>query len=307
MFGGFSGEVGVAGWAVLIAGFAYAAVVDVRIREAPDAVWLGMGLAGFLLGVIALTGGGPVGLVAWGLVGLLVVQHFLPWDVPLEKRSPALPGRIELGAYAAVGIVLGYYALTLGLGGNGLPPACLAAYVAVIAARALFEIGLLYGGADAKALIAAALLVPLAPPTLIAVPAGALRLAHVVPGPLTILMDAAVLSVAVPIGLAVRNLRAGEFEGASSFVGYRIPVAELTERFVWLRDPLFGSLTPEEEEVESSEEDAALRQRQRAQLEAQGVARVWVTPQIPFLVVFLAAAIAAALVGNLLFDLLGLL
>ena len=307
MFGGFGGPLADASWAVLLVGFGLAAYSDVRIREAPDLLWLTLGVLGLALGAVALLGTATLGLLLWILVGALVVQHFVPWDVPLERIAEPLPGLLELAAYVGVGSALGYLAWTTGIGPGEVPAEALAAYAAVVLARALFELGLLYGGADAKALIAAAMLLPLAPVSLLAVPAGATRLATIVPGPITILMDAALLSIAVPIYLGIRNARAGEFDGRSSFVGYRIPVRELTDRFVWLKDPVFGTPTEEEEAVETSDDDRALRERQRARLEAAGVSRVWVTPQVPFLLFFFLGAAAAAVAGNLLFDLLGLL
>ena len=308
MYGGFSGTVGAAGWAVLLGGFAYAAWVDLRTREAPDELWLVLGLAGFVLGLVAFSDAGTIALVSWGLVGGLVVQHFLPWDRALERRAAWLPGIVELVGYAVVTAILLGLSYRDGLGtAGGVPSAAVAALVAVLLARGLFELGLLYGGADAKALIAAAVLLPLDPPVLASVPLGAARLAAVIPGPLTILMNAALLSAAVPLVVAARNLRRHEFEGSAAFLGYQIPVRELPDHFVWLRDPVFGTPTPEEEEVETSADDRALRVRQRDQLLAQGVERVWVTPQIPFLVFFFAGALAAAIAGNLLFDLIGIL
>ncbi len=39
-------------------------------------------------------------------------------------------------------------------------------------------------------------------------------------------------------------------------------------------------------------------------LRSRGVSRVWVTPQIPFLVVMAVGLVAALLAGNVLFDLI---
>ncbi len=301
----YGGALGLGAWAALLVGFAYAAYTDLATREAPDGVWIGLGAAGTLLGALAVAPGGALPWLAWVLVSALVLEHFAPWDVPLERISEALPGAVEIGIYAGVGAVLGGLAWKEGVGATAIPEVALAAYVVVVLVRVAFELGLLYGGADAKALMAAALLIPLAPVVLTPLPTPA-QVANFIPGPLNLLMNAALLSVAVPIGIALRNLRGGTFEGAASFIGYPIPVAELSRRFVWLRDPTLAGRSSEEAEIESTEDDVRLRQRQQAELEARGIPSVWVTPQLPFLVFFLAGAIATLVAGNLLFDLLAL-
>ncbi len=299
----YSGTLGEVAWAVLLAGFAYAAYTDVRTREAPDGVWQILGAAGAVLGLIAIAPEGRLPLLCWLVVCALILQHFFAWDLRLERLSEALPGLVEIALYIAAGLFLLLAARADGLSNAAVPPIAVAAFVVVVLIRACFELGLLYGGADAKALLAAATLIPLAP-VVVYTSAASTALSQVLPGPLTLLMNAALLSVSVPIVIAFRNLRDGSFEGAASFVGYPIPVSELSHRFVWLKDPVFSAEAEEEREAETSEDDQALRVRQQAELESRGVARVWVTPQLPFLVFFLAGAVATLLAGNLLFDLL---
>ncbi|MGI0053138.1 MAG: A24 family peptidase C-terminal domain-containing protein, partial [Thermoplasmata archaeon] len=85
---------------------------------------------------------------------------------------------------------------------------------------------------------------------------------------------------------------------------YPLSTDRLTEEFVWVRDP---RVDPAEEDLPTSEEDQELRVRQQAALRVEGITEVWVTPQLPFLVLLLAGAVAALLLGNVLFDLLALL
>jgi prepilin signal peptidase PulO-like enzyme (type II secretory pathway) len=56
--------------------------------------------------------------------------------------------------------------------------------------------------------------------------------------------------------------------------------------------------------AETSEDDRRERVKAAQELEASGVTRVWVTPQIPFLVLMAAGAVVALLAGNLVLDLL---
>lgn len=305
-----------AGWAavvVLVGGLLYAAYTDLKTREVTDTLWLVLALVGAVLGLVPLlhpAGGTPLGgylpVLLWLVVSALVVEHLVPWDERLAKRNENLPGAIELGGYLSVGAAVVYSGVRFGVGATGLPLAVLSVYLAVVFARGLFEVGLLYGGADAKALMVAGVLAPIlaAPPL---VPPGAARdLLAFYPFAVTLLMNAALLSIAVPITLAVRNLRAGDFSFPRGFTGYRLAVSELSRRFVWIKDPILER-DSEEALAVTSEDDQRLRERRQAELTAQGVTAVWVTPQLPFVVLLTAGAILGAVAGNLLFDLLQLL
>jgi hypothetical protein len=118
--------------------------------------------------------------------------------------------------------------------------------------------------------------------------------------------NAARLSLAVAGAVAVRNAARGEFELWRGFTGYSIPVAELPRRFVWVRDPSFGDARREEGEIEASEDDRRRRVEIARELADRGVRRIWVTPQIPFLVVMAVGAVAALVAGNLVVDLIRL-
>jgi len=293
------------GAVALVGVLGYAAVQDVRIREVADPVWLVGGLAGAVIGLGPSILDGPTALACWLLVTALVLEHLVPWDAALERRAPWLPGVLETGAYVGVGVILGVLGAVNGIGGAGVPIVAVAVYLSVLIARALFEFGVLYGGADAKAVMVAALLVPVDPTPLVVPPASALTLLAYYPFTLTLLMDAALVAAVVPLALAARSLRAGTFVFPRSFTSYRIPVTDLPHRFVWLRDPLAEAGT--DDDATTTEEDQQLRVRQAEELTARGVTEAWVTPQLPFVVFLAVGAVAAVLIGNVLFDLFAVL
>lgn len=288
---------------VLVGGLCIAAFQDLKIREVSDRVWQLMGLVGSAVGFVALWGN-PLAIVLWALVSLWSLEHLFPWDAPFERYSERLPALIEIGVYIGVlGTVIGS-ALLFGVGGSGVPLPVIGVTGAILLARALFEVGVLYGGADAKALMIAGLLLPVDPSALWSPPVAAALIGYY-PFALTVLIDAALFAVVVPIAIAVRNVSANEFTFPRGFTGYMIPVAELPHRFVWIKDPTFANSGSEEEpEPQTTEEDRALRQRQADELTRHGVKRVWVTPQLPFILWILAGTVAALLAGNLIFDLL---
>jgi archaeal preflagellin peptidase FlaK len=289
---------------LLVGGFAYAAWADIRYREVTDRLWQFLGVAGFLIGFVPVAPGGIVPVVLWLVVGLFVLQHMFAWDIRLGPKWEPYADFIELGVYVAVAALVGISVAHVGVGPDGVPVSVLAVFVSVLFARGLFEAGILYGGADAKALMVAGLLVPMFPNPLIPPPAAIAVITTILPFAFNVLMNAALFSILVPITIAVRNLRAGEFRGISGFLGYSISVDELPNQFVWVRDPMSLKGREEEKSIETSEDDRLRRVAIANELRAKGVARVWVTPQIPFLVLMAAGVVTALLVGNVLFDIL---
>ncbi len=117
-------------------------------------------------------------------------------------------------------------------------------------------------------------------------------------------MDAALLSVAAPLALAFLNLSRREFHFQDGFTTYTIPVPELPNRWVWVRDPNFPLDRAQEDAIETSEEDRKWREKIAVELTKRGVPRVRVGPQLPFIVFLFLGAVAAIALGNLILDLL---
>lgn len=291
----------------LLVGFGIAAFFDLRVREVSDTLWQALAVVGILVGVLEALPSGAFEVVLWSVVALFAAQHLVPWDEVVERHSAILPGILEAVLYIAVGTLVVLVGVTDGVGPTGLPVPVIGLFATVLLARGLFEARVLYGGADAKALMVAGLLLPATSQTLLALPASASAILRVYPFPLTLLMNAALAAVVVPIAIALRNLSSGDFEFPRGFVGYRIPVGQLDRRFVWLKEPTVDALKEEEEAVETSEDDRRLREHQKAELLRRGIRKVWVTPQLPFLVLLAAGAALALLAGNLVFDLLAVL
>ncbi len=292
--------------AVLLVGLGIGAIADWRAREVTDHLWQAMATLGVALGAIALAPEGLRTVALWLVVGALALEQLFPWDLALEPVNERLPDLLELGAFLAVGLLLAAAAFGAGVGPGGIPTAVAAGFAGIVLARVLFELRVLYGGADAKALIATAVIVPVLTVAVLPLPGTAGTILALYPFPLTLLMDAALMALAAPIALAVRNARRGEFRGLRGFTTYSIPVSELPDHFAWLKEPA-PTDAEAEEEPETTEEDRALRERQRDRLLAEHVDRAWVSPQIPFLVLLFAGGILAVIAGNLIFDLVALL
>ncbi|MCI4357984.1 MAG: hypothetical protein L3J95_01590 [Thermoplasmata archaeon] len=286
--------------AVLLAGFGLAAYFDWTTRQVDDRLWQGLVAIGGVTGAIVVAPFGPLALALWIAVALLAVEQLVPWDLAVEKFDDRLPGLLEVAAFVSVGGFLGAAGWFDGIGPTGLPLLVIAAFASILLGRGLFEARLLYGGADAKALITTGVVLPIVATSWLALPDSATRILGIYPFALTLLMNAAIVAVGVPLSIALHNARRGDFSFPHGFTGFTIPVAELPDRFVWIKDPTFQRA----EETETAEEDRAMRVRQRSELEAQGIARVWVTPQVPFLVLMFVGTMLGVVLGNLIFDVL---
>lgn len=170
----------------------------------------------------------------------------------------------------------------------------------------------LFGAADAKCLIAMSVLFP-APPTFVILSQRFPLLfdpatPEVLPFALTTLMNAALLALVVPLSLCVRNLLDLGFGGCCRqpgkvFTSYQIPIAQLAKKkHVRLVHPF-----PEKDGklkkifnlsgVEIDEE--MVKQLENYHREGRLGDKVWVTPELPFIVFITAGFLTAVLLGNL--------
>jgi len=157
----------------------------------------------------------------------------------------------------------------------------------------LYRVGLLAGGADAKALMALAVLAPFP------VELGALPLwPSLLPTPFAILGNALLAFLVVPLGLLARNLTRGHVAWPFSFLAVRIPLDEARRKHVWPMEYMQDGqvkrmLMPSRFEWEDEDWEA---------LAAAGRTEVWVTPKVPFMVPLLVGFVSAFLLGDLLFG-----
>ena len=122
------------------------------------------------------------------------------------------------------------------------------------------------------------------------------------PFSLVVWVDAAIVSLAVPIGLFLYNAVRRDLAFPQAFLGYRTPL-DPRPRHAWLME----RITDAGEHVlvlfpKRGTDPAA----QVARLQARGIRRAWVTPQIPFMVPLFVGFVLAFVMGNLLVGILGL-
>jgi archaeal preflagellin peptidase FlaK len=154
----------------------------------------------------------------------------------------------------------------------------------------LFQMGLIFGGADAKALMALAILVPVLP-NLYGFPLAF----SFMPYSWVIFSNSVVLFLALPLSLFTYNLLKGNRVFPQCFLGYPLSLEEAKHSFVWPMERFKDgkrrfSYKPsgiDEAEVYGSFEKA-------------GIKEIWVTPKVPFMIPLLAGFITAFIVGDIL-------
>lgn len=162
-------------------------------------------------------------------------------------------------------------------------------------AYALYWLGLLAGGADAKALMALAVLFPL-PLHLGAFP----LLASPLPPAFGVLGNALLAFLAVPLALLARNLARRDLRWPHALLGFRMPLARARRAHVWPMEHVQDGevrtmLMPSRFVWEDADWEA---------LGAAGKEQLWVTPKVPFMVPLLVGVVVTAFLGDVVSALL---
>ncbi len=301
----------------LVAGAAFlgvAAASDVRTRRVRDPLWVAMGTAGLLMlaAQIALSTWYWNDWLLLVSAGLLFYAIFYGKPILNEDGVHLRPLRLlwlAAAALAFVGALLlpnPWASAVLPAGAFVLPDLELATVpILVLVYQALYQLGVLRGGADTKGLVALTLLVPVYPqaspfPVLVASPAVTDAMHVVFPFSLVVLANAAVLMLAVPVAYLAINLARREFEWPVGFLGTKVPINAIPKQ-AWVmervddRGERYAVLVPSRNKDESREVE---------KLRAAGATRIWVETKIPFVLLLFLGFLVAFLVGNLILGFL---
>ena len=280
-----------------------ASVMDWRTRRVPNRVWIILGTIGIaLLAAQMLLSKAPeTAYEAWHFlvfIPICIIFYDTFWDrepVYWEGKVNPAPIALYLIALIASLVMIKMEGLTATEGG------LLAVPIIMVVFTVFYYLGIVRGGADAKALMALALVFPfyttIAGLPLIPYPEHVIDTIQVTfPFSFLILMYAAIFHVAAgPIIRFARNLARKDYGFPEMFLGYRMDIDQVPKKFVWpmeaVRDDeivliLFPSRNADQKE-------------ELAKLKAKGLARIWVTPKDPFIIPMTAGIAAAAVIGNI--------
>lgn len=217
------------------------------------------------------------GLSVWlsaarGMAGALVFSYASVTDV----RTRRVDNRVWLVAGAVGALLLVAEAVAVGF---PQPVLLLSIPVVVALAWLLYQARLLFGGADAKALMALAVLIPFhtaLEPLLPLAPSFLTRFAF----PFAVFADALLVTILIPPALFVYNMVRGDRELPIAFVGYRIAVEDLATSWAWPMERPAADGAIERSYFPSRKEADVTA----GELREAGVERVWVTPKVPFMI-----------------------
>jgi preflagellin peptidase FlaK len=162
-----------------------------------------------------------------------------------------------------------------------------------------FQMRLLFGGADAKALMALAILVPIQP---IMFEAQLPIWISFMPGSWIIFANATILFLLIPISLFLYNVGKRNIQFPHSLLGYVISVEKAKQKFVWPLEKIKDGKRKLMYMPKNFDIDEEL-----AEFEKQGITEIWVTPKIPFMIPLLIGFLVSFFLGDLLLQLVRIL
>ncbi|MCX6662355.1 MAG: prepilin peptidase [Euryarchaeota archaeon] len=161
-----------------------------------------------------------------------------------------------------------------------------------------FQMRLLFGGADAKALMALAILVPIQPILGEQLPIWY----SFMPGSWIIFANATILFLLIPVSLLIYNIGKRNLKFPHSLLGYVIPVEKAKQKFVWPLEKIKDGKRKLMYMPKKFDVDEEL-----AEFEKLGITELWVTPKIPFMIPLLIGFLVSFLLGDILLQLVRVL
>jgi|LFRM01.2.fsa_nt_gb preflagellin peptidase FlaK len=272
---------------------------DWRTREVSDVYWLFLGVAG--MAFLAVQMYLDAADLSYYLILLPIAVVFL--DIFWERKGMfedgvnLVPLLLYVATFASLAWLVIEHYTELYLWNLMIIPVMFAIFII------LYQFDIIKGGADAKALIALAIMFPvypfigsfplIAPPTELS--------EFILPFPLLILFNAALVSLAVPIALLILNIARRDVNIPAMLFGYRMSLDRAEKSFVWPMERMVDGERRMEYFPRSSEEAGAQFQA----LRAAGVNEIWVTPKVPFLIPITISIPFSVIIGNLLFLIIG--
>ena len=228
--------------------------------------------------------------IARFIAGVAILGYASYTDIKTRMASNVL--WITMGLLGAVLLVIQYF--TVGIEN---PIQLLFIPILIVIVYVLFYIGIIFGGADAKAIMALTILTPLWPdisdfpihPSLM-------------PFTWSIFSNAIILFLFIPPAFLIFNAIRRDVELPYALLGYRMDAEKAKKKFVW---PLEKIVNGKRKLVFMPEDFDATEHID--ELEKAGMKKIWVTPKVPFMIPLLVGFIVAFIYGDILFVIVDLI
>ena len=225
------------------------------------------------------------------ITGVAILSYASYTDIKTRKASNI--NWLVMGGIGGILLVVQYFTVGFGTQINYL----IFIPIMIALVYVLFQLRLIFGGADAKALMAIAVLVPLAP-VISELPLWGKSL---MPASWFILSNSVLLFLFIPLSLLLFNIARRNIQFPYALLGYKMDIKKAREKFVWPLEKIVDgkrkfAYMPKDFDIED-ELDI---------FEKNGISKIWVTPKIPFMIPLLAGFICAFVLGDLLYFIMGL-
>lgn len=284
----------------------YASYTDLKTRKVKNEVWMVMGACGCALLALQLLSEGR----RWEYFLILIPVAILFFSMFIDFGSSSEKGEKSVNFIPIVLYITGLLVIIFQfnvLSGETLFYKLLTIPILILFFFVLYQLGMLHGGADAKAMMAIAIFVPFYPhflgfPLLQFSPervATAMELFF--PFAFLVLMNSVFFVVWALLAFLIYNGAKGEFEFPEMLLGYKMDIKDIKKKHVWSMERVVDNervriLFPRKNDEESLEK-----------LRELGVKRIWVTPKIPFIVFIAGGFVISAFIGNLFVAFIGLI
>ncbi|MFW6120848.1 MAG: A24 family peptidase C-terminal domain-containing protein, partial [Petrotogales bacterium] len=218
------------------------------------------------------------------VVGASIISYASYTDIKTRRAANIL--WVIMGSIGAIVLLIQYFTI-------GFNNIFYLAFIPVmiVFVYILFQLRLIFGGADAKAIMALAILVPVEP-TIFNFP---LWKESVMPFSWVIFSNAIILFILIPLSLLIYNIVKRNVEFPFCVLGYRMSIEKSKQSFVWPLEKIKDgkrrfSYLPKDFDVE----------KELKAFENEGIKEIWVTPKVPFMIPLLAGFLVSFLLGDIL-------
>ena len=223
------------------------------------------------------------------IVGVFILSYASYTDIKTRRAKNCL--WLIMGSIGGILLAVQYF--TIGFGNKifyliFIPIMIVLVYI-------LFQMRLIFGGADAKALMALAILLPLQP----SINEFPIWGESFMPASWSIFSNSIILFLFIPLSLIIFNLAKRDIKLPYMFLGYKMSVNKARDKFIWPLEKIVEgkrkfSYMPKNFDVEDELDE----------FEKLGFNEIWVTPKIPFMIPLLAGFICTFLLGDILYYLM---
>jgi len=218
-------------------------------------------------------------------IGALILLYASYTDIKIRQASNKL--WLVMGSIAIILLIIQYFT-------EGFENYFYLIFIPVMIGLVylLFQLRIIFGGADAKALMAIAILVPIEP-SFIGFP---IQKGAFMPFSWTIFQNSLIIFLFIPLSLFIFNIFKRNLRFPNAFLGYVMDIETARKKFVWPLEKFVDgkvkfSYMPKEFDA-NKEYDKFVK---------EGIKDIWVTPKVPFMIPLLIGFIVSFIFGDILF------